>query len=453
MQKLFSIKSDLAPLLKLVVPLALMAVIQSSIWFFQTVFLARLGVQTLAASSLVTWFFGTIAVVLFGTLSSINILVAYKHGAKDDAGISRVARDGIILAILLVIPAIFLLWNMADVFAWLGQPQSVVILARAYLHALSWGLLADFVTMAFFEVMIGLGYTRIILVFSTLFVILNIFLSYALILGKFGFAKLGMAGAGWAMTISYWIIFFIFLVYIFSRKTYRYYFRDVFKLIKTQYVSELFKLGIPMGGMYFVEVGFFFILALMMGLLGSQYQAANQVALQYLNLTINIVFAVAQAITVRMGYFLGAEQAPVAQRAAYAGISLSAFVTLIAAVIYLVLPEVLISVDIDIHDPKNLELIKLSRDFLIICTLYQFVEALRIAFFGALRGLKDTHFSLITSIIGFWAISIPLGYWLAVYYKLGGLGFWWAMILGSSISALLLWWRFRSKISEAVAIK
>jgi len=123
MQKIFRIKNDLSPLIKLAVPLAVTALVQSSIWFFQTLFLAHVSVETLAASSLVNWFFGTVAVILFGTLSSINILVAYKHGANDDEGIMRVARDGILLAILLVIPAIFLLWNMADLFAWMGQSR------------------------------------------------------------------------------------------------------------------------------------------------------------------------------------------------------------------------------------------------------------------------------------------------------------------------------------------
>lgn len=450
MQKIFSVKNDLSPLIKLAIPLALTGLMQAAIWFFQTLFLARVSVETLAASSLVSWFFGTLAVVLFGTLSSVNILVAYKHGANDHEGIIHVARDGIILAILLVIPSFFLLWNMADVFAWMGQSKSVVLLARAYLHSLSWGISADFITVACFEVMIGLGHTRVVLVFSTLFVLLNTFFSYALILGKLGFPNLGMAGAGWAMSISYWITFVIFITYIFSKKIYRYYFRDVFSLAQTNYLLELLKLGFPMGLMYCVEVGFFFVLAIMMGLLGSQYQAANQVALQYLSLIINLVFAIAQAITVRMGFLLGAEQPKSAEKAAYLGVGLSAALGVVAAIFYWVLPGLLIAVDVNIHDPKNAEFVVLSRSFLAICAWYQLIEAVRIAFFGALRGLKDTNFSLISSVIGFWFIAMPLGYWLAIYLKFGSLGFWWAMILGSVVSALMLGQRFRMKVLVAI---
>lgn len=443
----FSLKNDFSPLVKLALPLAFTALAQSSIWFFQTLFLAHLGMETLAASSLVGWFFGTIAVILFGALSSINILVAYKHGAKDDLGIMQVARDGVLLAILLVIPAFVLVWNVNYIFSWIGQPQSVVSLAQSYLHPLAWGLLADFVTMAFFEVIIGLGHTRAILIFSLAFVALNIFLSNIFIFGKLGFKALGMAGAGWSMTISYWLILIVCIVYLLSQKSYRYYFSDIFKFTKTRYICELLKLGLPMGGMYFVEVGFFFVLVVMLGLLGSQYQAANQIALQYLNLTINIFFAIAQAITVRMGHLLGAEQPYEAKKASYLGVYLSFIVAFISAIIYWALPDLLISVDINIHDLKNVQLINLSRVFLALCAVYQFAEAFRITFFGALRGLKDTNFSLVSSIIGFWFIALPLGYIWSVYGRLGSSGFWWAMILGSAINAILLSRRFREKIS------
>jgi MATE family multidrug resistance protein len=45
--------------------------------------------------------------------------------------------------------------------------------------------------------------------------------------------------------------------------------------------------------------------------------------------------------------------------------------------------------------------------------------------FGALRGLKDTHFTLLISILTFWGIALPLGYLLATYFHLAGTGLWW----------------------------
>lgn len=78
-------------------------------------------------------------------------------------------------------------------------------LAESYLHALTWGLLANFITVALMELVIGLGKTRIVLFFSALNVLLNILFSFALIFGSFGLPALGVAGAGWGSTIGFWI--------------------------------------------------------------------------------------------------------------------------------------------------------------------------------------------------------------------------------------------------------
>jgi MATE family multidrug resistance protein len=66
--------------------------------------------------------------------------------------------------------------------------------------------------------------------------------------------------------------------------------------------------------------------------------------------------------------------------------------------------------------------------------------------FGVLRALKDTHFTLLSSILGFWCIALPLGYAFATYFKFGGAGLWWGMVVGAVFSVLLLSWRFAVKI-------
>jgi MATE family multidrug resistance protein len=448
MKNISSVRNDVYPLLKLAIPLALTGMVQSAVWFFETLFLAHLGTQTLAAGSLVSWLFGTLAVILFGILSSINILVAHKHGENDKNAIALIARDGFLLAILITIPAFILFWNMPPIFLLFGQSVSIVVLAKSYLHALAWGLFANFLMVACLEIIMGIGHARVVLVFSILSVSLNILCSYILIFGKFSFPALGIAGAGWGMTISYWITAIVLLLYIIANQNYRIYFQHVFKLHKPRYLLELFQVGIPMGLMYCVEVAFFFALTLLMGLLGSQLQAANQVALQYLGLLMSIMFSIAQAITVRMGHLLGAKETQAAEKAAYIGIGIAALLAFFVAIFYWLFPTILISADFDVHNPANFEIVSTIKKLLIVSAIFQIVEATRIAFFGALRGLKDTKFTLLTSIISFWCIAIPVGYIFAFYFKLGGVGFWWGMLMGASISVGLLQWRFKSKINH-----
>jgi MATE family multidrug resistance protein len=448
MKNIFSLKNDLYPLLTLAIPLALTGLAQSSVFFFETLFLAHVSQEVLAAGALVSWFFSTIAVILYGILRSINILIAHKVGANDHNGISLIARDGLLLAILLAVPAFILFWNMSPIFLLFGQSAAVVLLAKSYLHALVWGLPANFIMIACLEVIIGLGHARVILAFSILTVSLSILGSYILIFGKFGLPALGIAGAGWGMTISYWITVTAVVIYIISKKTYRNYFQQVFKLTKPKFLLELLQVGTPMGAMYCVEVAFFFTMTLLMGSLGSQLQAANQIAFQYLGVLMSIIFSIAQAITVRMGHLLGAKDVPSAEKASYLGIAIAASLMCIVAIFYWFFPTILISLDFDINDPKNFEIVHYIEKFFVVSAIFQIVEATRIAFFGALRGLKDTKFTLLTSIMSFWCIALPIGYLLATYAKFGGIGYWWGMVMGAAFSVALLSWRFKSKINR-----
>jgi MATE family multidrug resistance protein len=448
MKKLFSFKDDLSPLLALALPLAFTGMVQSSSYFFETLFLAHLGKDVLAAGALVSWLFATIAVVLFGTLSSINILVSHKYGAKDNKGIQSVTRDGLLLAIVFSVVIFFLCWNMAPILLFLGQTNSVVLLAQAYLRALAWGIMPSFIMIAIFEIMVGLGHARIMMVFSIFAVALTIIFSYLLIFGKMGFPALGIAGAGWGLTISNIVTTCFLGIYVLSHKKLRVYFQAIFNFKTPSFLIELIKIGLPIGLMYCVEVGFFLALTLLMGTLGTELLAANQIAMQYLGLLISMIFSIAQAITVRMGHLIGAKEFDSVARTAYLGASISAILMTLAGIIFWGFPAILISFDFNIHDPKNADLLRLTEQLLMISPVFQIFEAIRISLFGALRALKDTHFTLGISIISFWGISLPIGYVFAKQLQLGGQGLWWGMVLGVIASVFMLFWRFRSKMQH-----
>jgi MATE family multidrug resistance protein len=202
--------------------------------------------------------------------------------------------------------------------------------------------------------------------------------------------------------------------------------------------------------MYSIEVGFFLAAALIMGTLGVPALAANQVAMQYLGPLMGIIFSIAQAVTVRMGHQIGAKQFSDVKRTAITGVYVSTFFMCCVAIIYWTIPRVLISVDFNLLNPSYAETIRLAIDFLFLAAFFQILECIRITLFGALRALKDTHFTLLTSILSFWGVALPLGYCLAKYLDLGGNGIWYGMIVGGAFSVLLLHWRFNYKIRRYV---
>lgn len=440
-------KNDVNPLLKLAIPLILTSLIESASPFFGTMFLAELGQGELAAGALVRGLFFALMAVIWGILSTISVLVALKHGEKNEEAVSQILRDGIILSLLLIPPAFLLLWYAAPIFLLFGQNQSVVALAQDYLHALAWGLLPDFMAVVLLQFIIGLGHTRLNMIFILIWVPIAIFLNYVLIFGVFGLPKLGIAGIGWGLTASYWITATGLIIYLAMSKTYKHYLYSALSASPTRFLKELLQIGVPMGSMYFLEVGFFFVLTLIMGLIGEIQLAATQIVMQYLGLFTCVIFSIANAVTVRMGHKIGEKDFTAANSTSQAGVFLSVTFMLIIAICYFIIPEWFIAADLDVTNPENSQLIHYTKQFFIACAIFQLCEAVRISLFGSLRALKDTKFTLLASVFGFWIIPVPFGY--ALYQiGLGGVSLWWGMTIGAACSAILLNRRYRIKIKN-----
>jgi MATE family multidrug resistance protein len=61
---------------------------------------------------------------------------------------------------------------------------------------------------------------------------------------------------------------------------------------------------------------------------------------------------------------------------------------------------------------------------------------------AALRGLKDTRLPLAATLLAYWGIGIPLGWWLGLHEAMGAPGVWIGLIAGLATPAVLLLLRF-----------
>lgn len=441
-------KTELKAMFWLSLPLIITGFIESSISFTSTFFLAKLGVKELAAGSLVAWFFATLMIILWGVFMAVSVVVSHAHGAQEKINCTRGLRDGILLGLILAIPCSIVIWNLAPILILFGQNPETIRLAVPYMYALAWSPVPDFLGLCLLQFVIGLGHTRTNLIITGLWVPVNIVCNYVLIFGKLGFPALGIAGLGWGTTISYTVCAVIVIAWLALSKTYRTYFVGFHWFEKPKYLWELIKIGLPIGLMWFVEVSFFFILALIMGHYSLIMLDANQIVMQYVSLFVAAAFAIAQAITVRMGHQIGAKNISLLPYPLITGVIISVLLILFVVLLYWFLPNVLIDFDLSSTQNHSQELRKAIISLLKVAALFQFFEAIRISFFGALRGLKDTRFVLFTSFIAYWCISLPLGYWFANSLHLDELGYWWAMSLATVINIALLWWRYRIKLQR-----
>ncbi len=454
MNKKTSLSLEIKQLLLLTLPLMLSEIVDASFSFIATLLSAHLGIQELAAGGLVTTLFITIMIFMWGILVSISTLISQYHGAKDDAGISRVLKDGLILACLFSIPGMLLVWHMAPILLFFGLKPQMIKLAGEYLHALTWAVLPNFWSVVLLQFVIGLGKTRLALLFNAIKVPVTLIISYTFMFGKFNMPKLGIAGLGLGIAIGMWIATLLLLFYIiFDQKLRAYLFKHSTK--KQHYIKEILKIGFPIAGMFCIEVGFFTVMALVMGRIDSYVLAANQIVTQFTGFfTVVISFCCAQAVGIRIGHALGRRELSGGLTIAYAGLIVAVSLMLVVAIMYWFFPYNLISIDLDPHKVTNRIIIYYATQFLIVAGFVQIFEAARIVLFGALRGLGETHFSMITSLIIFWIIAFPIGLVLTFLLGLGGIGMWIGMAIGTLAGALLLFWwlkRFLHRHPEMVA--
>jgi MATE family multidrug resistance protein len=90
-------------------------------------------------------------------------------------------------------------------------------------------------------------------------------------------------------------------------------------------------------------------------------------------------------------------------------------------------------------DPAVIALASLLMAY---AAVFQYPDGLQALSAGSLRGLKDVRVPMIITVLAYWGFGLPLGAWLGISQGQGAPGLWTGLILGLSVAATLLGWRF-----------
>ncbi len=87
-------------------------------------------------------------------------------------------------------------------------------------------------------------------------------------------------------------------------------------------------------------------------------------------------------------------------------------------------------------------MIALAAALMGYAAVFQYPDGIQAMSAGALRGLKDVRLPMLITVTAYWALGLPLGAWLGLHRGQGAPGLWMGLILGLSVAASLLAWRF-----------
>jgi MATE family multidrug resistance protein len=428
-------------ILKLGVPLILSNLAQFAIHMTDTIMLGWYDVTSLAAATIATSLWFVTFIVGAGFAQAVTPLVAAAAEQRDEVQVRRVTRMALWLSIIYgTIFTIPFFWS-GQILVAIGQDADVAAEAHRYLVIVAWQMAPALIVMTMKSFLVALERTAVLLWTTFGAAVLNGLINYALIFGNLGAPEMGIQGAAIAsLTVTLLTVIVLFAYALRSLPQYRL-LQRVWKR-DAEIMRRVFMLGYPIGLTSLAEGGLFSASAVMMGWIGEIPLAAHGIAIQLASFAFMVHIGLSQAATVRAGRALGRADARGLRRGGKAAIVLSALFAGVTVVIFLAMPGTLIGAFIDPHEPERVALLQVGVSLLALAALFQVVDALQVMALGLLRGVQDTTVPMVMATVSYWVIGMPVSYLLAFRYDWGAQGLWLGLVVGLSVAAGLLLWRF-----------
>lgn len=406
-----------------------------------TVMMGWYGVTELAALVVAASVIFVFLILGSGFAWGVMPLAAAAAEAGDDAQVRRVTRMGLWASLGYCVLALPPLLLTPDLFLRLGQSAEVSELADRYFVVAVWGIIPALLIMLLRSYLAALERTQVVLWVTLLAAVINALTNYLLIFGEFGFPELGVRGAAWASVLSQSVAALVLIQYARWKEPQREIFVRLWRPDWSAF-SQVFRLGLPIGLTSLAEVGLFSFASVLMGWVGTLELAAHGIALQCATATFMVHLGLSQAATVRAGRAFGRKDAAHLARAARAALVLSGVAAVLTVAVFLTIPENLIALFLDPHDPQLPAITAIGVTLLAAAAAFQVADAAQVMALGLLRGVQDTRVPMIYAAISYWLIGAPVAMLLGFGTALGGVGIWLGLASGLTLAGIFMMRRF-----------
>lgn len=408
-----------------------------------TIMIGQLEPTNLAAAGIANSVYFMVTILGIGTLTAISPLVAKAKGAGHTNEVALLYRQGLIASLILSLFVGLILFLLTINLHWFGQAADVNNLTQSYLHYLNAGTPFLLLFMAAKHYSDGLSITKPAAVITIFGLILNVFLVWVFMYGHLGFKGMGINGAGLATTITRVVMAICMIGYIHKQAFYTTWLRVKEKGQETAFLKQIFEVGLPSGFQYFFEVAAFASAAIIIGWFSKTQLAAHQIALNLASITYMVATGISVGGSIAVGDAWG--------RKHKADIIASGKASLILSVAFMGLTALIFSVFnhffVGIYT-SDAVVAGMAANLLLIAALFQLSDGIQCVSLGILRGLADTKVPTLITIIAYWILGIPIGWYLAKYMGFELYGIWFGLSIGLTFSAVFLTIRFLREANE-----
>ncbi|TBW26497.1 MATE family efflux transporter [Gramella sp. KN1008] len=411
--------------------------------------IGRLGAAPLAAVSLGNALVFIAMSLGIGFSFAITPLIAEADGAEDLESGRSFFHHGLILSTLNGLFLFLILLIAKPALYYLDQPPEVVELAIPYLNIVAFSMLPLMAFQAFKQFADGLSQTRYAMYATLLANVVNVVFNYLLIYGIWIFPRLELEGAAIGTLISrFFMLWFVWEILRRKSKFVEYFKWSKKEMLKWDIFKRLLALGFPTALQMFFEVAIFTATVFLAGNLGTNPQAANQIALNLSSMTFMIAVGLGVTATIRVGNQVGLKAYRELRRISFSIFLLVFCIMGIFAILFILLNDILPGFYID-----NLEVVTLAAQLLIVAAVFQLSDGMQVVILGALRGLQDVKLPTLICFIAYWVIGFPVSYYFGQEERMGSMGIWLGLLAGLTSSALLLYFRFNYLSKKLILTK
>jgi len=421
--------------LRLAVPIVIGLASSTLIGVVDTIMIAPLGTQAMAGAALTTSALVILYSALYGLISVLSVEMANRFGAGDAAAISRLVRNGALLALTAGSLTALLMIAAFPLLELLGQPESV--LAAMYPYWVAMGLvLIPFTALYLFKGLYdAIGRPWVGTLFAMLGVVINIPLNWVLIHGIGPWEGLGLLGAGLASFLAECTALLAawgFWKFRPSMKPYR----QKAELSVHLMLRQL-REGSPVALAYTGEGASYAFIGIMLGWIGASALAANQIVGSIGAVIYMLPLGMAAAVGIRIGQAVGQRASARVRVIGLSAIGTVVLWMVVVASILLLSREVIADALSD--DPA---VIAIAAVMFLTVAIMQVADGVQSTALGALRGLVDNRIPSIISLAAYWPIALPLAYLFGFVLGLGPSGVWIGYGLGLAVASVSLTLRF-----------
>lgn len=421
-------RNDYKSFIKIAYPSVMESFLVSMVSIFDTMMVAGLGEQAIAAVGITNQPKFILLAVIFSLNVGVVAVASRRKGQNDREGANRALFNSMIISVsLATVLAIFGIIFARPIIQLAGAKGDYIDQAVIYYRIIAVSVIFQALNLTINAAQRGCGKTKISFRSNFIANITNLLFNYLLIGGHYGFPKLGVRGAAIATMIGMIVGCTVSVVTLLDKKGYLNFFVLSSYKITKETMGPIIRVSKgSLAEQIFMRAGFFVTNAIV-ARLGTVPYSTHLIASNILTMSFCMGDGLSVAVSSLVGQNLGARNIDGAKRSVKTGETIAMICATGMMLFFLLSRNWLIGLFSD-----KQEIISMGANIMIIMAFTTHMQISQVIFSGCLRGAGDSNYVAMVSLISLVVIRPALTYLMCYPVGLGILGAWVALVTDQS---------------------